>query len=107
MPSASDDSRAPSALGADLEHHRQNVEQLETEYAELLANPDVIQEDRDSLRIVLEAARRNLANAEQALDRAAGGGYGVCADCGGPIGAERLEALPGVTTCIDCQGRRG
>ena len=25
-----------------------------------------------------------------------------CSLCGNPIGAARLEALPGVTTCIDC-----
>jgi formylmethanofuran dehydrogenase subunit E len=25
-----------------------------------------------------------------------------CAMCGKPISAARLEALPGVTTCIDC-----
>ena len=26
----------------------------------------------------------------------------ACSLCGKPIGAARLEALPGVTTCIDC-----
>ena len=26
----------------------------------------------------------------------------LCSLCGKPIGAARLEALPGVTTCIDC-----
>jgi RNA polymerase-binding transcription factor DksA len=26
----------------------------------------------------------------------------LCSLCGNPIGAARLEALPGVTTCIDC-----
>lgn len=107
MPSAPDDSTSPSALGADLDHQRSNVTQLAAEYAELLANPDVIQEDRDSVRIVLEAARRSLTAAERAVDRAADGSYGLCADCGRPIGTERLEALPEVTTCIDCQGRRG
>ena len=25
-----------------------------------------------------------------------------CSICGGPISAARLEALPGVTTCIEC-----
>ena len=29
---------------------------------------------------------------------------GRCADCGGEIGAERLEALPGAVRCIRCQG---
>jgi len=26
-----------------------------------------------------------------------------CADCGRPISAERLEALPGAILCVDCQ----
>jgi len=26
----------------------------------------------------------------------------LCGLCGSPIAAARLEALPGVTTCIDC-----
>ncbi len=28
---------------------------------------------------------------------------GRCNDCGGPIGAERLEALPSATRCVACQ----
>lgn len=31
------------------------------------------------------------------------GGYGICEDCGKPIGAERLEALPASTRCVRCQ----
>ena len=26
----------------------------------------------------------------------------VCSLCGGPIARARLEAMPGVTTCIEC-----
>jgi len=29
----------------------------------------------------------------------------LCSLCGRPISAARLEALPGVTTCIDCARR--
>lgn len=50
--------------------------------------------DIDELR-ALEAARRRLAE----------GSYGVCADCGGDIGYERLSAEPAATRCIDCQRR--
>lgn len=107
MPTAPDDPLAPRAPGLDVDAQRRHVQQLEAEYAEVLGDPGVIQEDRDAVRLVLEAARRSLANAELASGRAADGSYGVCADCGGPIGTERLEALPEVTTCITCQERRG
>jgi RNA polymerase-binding transcription factor DksA len=43
----------------------------------------------------LEAARQRLRN----------GGYGVCADCGGDIGFERLKASPAALRCLQCQQR--
>jgi RNA polymerase-binding transcription factor DksA len=41
----------------------------------------------------------------RALDRLRDGDYDVCEICGQPIGAERLAAIPEVTTCRDCQER--
>jgi RNA polymerase-binding protein DksA len=47
---------------------------------------------------------------DAALARLDAGTYGTCTSCGGPVGAERLEALPAAALCIDCQravvGRR-
>jgi DnaK suppressor protein len=40
-----------------------------------------------------------------ALDRMADGSYGVCVQCGEPIGPMRLRAMPEVATCVDCQAR--
>jgi len=34
-----------------------------------------------------------------------GPGTHLCADCGKEIDADRLEARPGATRCIDCQKR--
>lgn len=41
-----------------------------------------------------------------ALERADRGVYGRCVDCGRPIAPARLQAMPEVETCVDCQGRR-
>ncbi len=49
------------------------------------------------------AARRRLAQAEQALARLREGTYGVCQECGQAIDPERLEALPAAVLCVDCQ----
>ena len=38
---------------------------------------------------------------EAALQRIEDGTYGLCSACGGPIGEERLEAVPYATLCID------
>ena len=41
-----------------------------------------------------------------ALERVAAGTYGVCEECGRPIGAARLAALPEVAVCRECQEQR-
>lgn len=35
--------------------------------------------------------------------RMAGGQYGLCEDCGDPIGFARLEAYPAASRCVRCQ----
>ncbi len=75
---------------------------LEAEYAELLADPGTIQEDRDSTRTVMEAARGAMEQAQHALDRFEHGDYGRCERCGEPISPERLEAIPDASRCVKC-----
>ena len=48
-----------------------------------------------------ENAERLLTEIEEALGRIADGTYGSCAVCGRPIDAERLDAVPYATLCID------
>ena len=43
-----------------------------------------------------------LSRVEAALRSIDDGTYGTCTNCGNPIGAERLQAIPWVPTCIDC-----
>lgn len=43
-----------------------------------------------------------VAQIDAALARLDEGAYGTCERCGRPIGAERLEALPYATLCIEC-----
>jgi DksA/TraR C4-type zinc finger protein len=39
----------------------------------------------------------------EALERIDSGSYGLCLQCGQPISAKRLTALPWVALCIGCQ----
>ena len=48
-----------------------------------------------------ENAGHILAEIEAALARISDGTYGTCGVCGRPIGAERLEAIPYATLCIE------
>lgn len=93
-------------LHADVGHAITQVQILESEYATLLADPDVIQEDRDATGLLLEHARASLGLAERALLRFRSGLHGVCDRCGGPIGEDRLEAIPDTVTCVTCQAGR-
>lgn len=47
-----------------------------------------------------------LAEVRAALARFASGHYGLCTDCGAPVGLERLVARPQVDRCADCDDER-
>jgi RNA polymerase-binding protein DksA len=59
--------------------------------------------DRELDYTLEENEGRLLQAIDAALTRMDDGSYGVCVSCGQPIGAERLEALPWTTQCIDCK----
>lgn len=42
---------------------------------------------------------------DAAWQRIRDGSYGVCIDCGGDVGYERLKANPAAARCIGCQDR--
>jgi DnaK suppressor protein len=60
-------------------------------------------------RINTTATARSIAAAiaevDRALEKLDEGTYGTCDDCGRPIGAERLEAVPWAALCVDCAGK--
>ncbi|MPQ96712.1 TraR/DksA family transcriptional regulator [Modestobacter sp. I12A-02628] len=58
--------------------------------------------ERQQAAALLDQARRRLVEVDEALARAAAGAYGRCAECGGPIGTERLAARPHARTCVAC-----
>lgn len=65
----------------------------------------VFEQQRDlALR---EKAEHHLADIRAALERIEAGTYGTCTECGEPVAADRLEALPWAAHCIDCQLRLG
>lgn len=62
--------------------------------------------ERAQVTGLLEQARAELQALDAAGERLAAGTYGTCLSCGGPITAERLDALPATTACIRCAQRR-
>jgi DnaK suppressor protein len=54
---------------------------------------------------LLAGQRDMLQQTERALLRIAEGVYGVCQNCGQPIGKARLQAFPRATLCLSCKQR--
>jgi RNA polymerase-binding protein DksA len=63
---------------------------------------DVASEAVDADVQVLNTERSILEQIDAALARVNDGSYGRCADCGKPIGEERLDALPYAPLCRTC-----
>ncbi len=61
--------------------------------------------ERQRVASLLDEARAQLVALDAAEDRLDDGTYGICSECGSPIPAERLEALPTTTRCIACARR--
>jgi RNA polymerase-binding protein DksA len=57
--------------------------------------------DREMASTLEDNSTHLLGEIDAALERIDNGTYGVCERCGNPIGAERLEALPWATLCIE------
>lgn len=90
--------------------HEENRGSLEEEAEEVpldnhLAETATVTLDREIDYTLEENASHVLAAIDAALERIDQGTYGICSTCGNPIPAERLQALPYASQCIDCKRR--
>ena len=94
------------------------VERLEAVFDDIVESTELVSTDdehdpeghtiafeRQQVAGLLRDARSRLADLDEALARIGEGTYGTCESCGGPIGDERLEALPGSSRCVICAQR--
>ncbi|MFI1418041.1 TraR/DksA family transcriptional regulator [Streptomyces sp. NPDC020731] len=51
-------------------------------------------------------AREMLTQVEHALQRLDAGTYGLCENCGDPIGKARMQAFPRATLCVECKQKQ-
>jgi DnaK suppressor protein len=69
-------------------------------------NDRASQESELNLEIRMrERERKLIVKMRDAIERIDAGIYGVCDECGEPIGAKRLMARPVTTYCIECKTR--
>lgn len=62
--------------------------------------------ERDQELQLLARERENLMQIDQALERIDNGSFGVCAECGEPIGKLRAIAFPRAVLCMPCKQRQ-
>lgn len=109
----------PKALEAELAAARRLVEDLRAELFGILAEQEAKPPDdehdvegssvgyeRARVTALLAGAERRLHDLEGVGERLADGSYGICQACAGPIGEERMAALPASTRCIACAASR-
>jgi len=98
----------------EIKEHRAEVEVAERELDEALrATGDGAGDDQADAGSktaeraheisVAANARAGLLQAEHALEQLEAGTYGICENCGNPIGKLRLQARPRATLCMPCQ----
>jgi len=95
-----------SRLRARLAELIERMKNVETDL-EVPLDPDpeersVEREDDETLQNLGSSAMTETKKIRAALDRIAKGTFGVCADCGGEISAERLELIPHAARCRQC-----
>ena len=75
---------------------------------EVLDFKDLAAEDRQALldTVAFAHAVDELEQVRAAQRRLRDGSYGICQDCGEPIAAPRLRALPATPFCTECQSLR-
>lgn len=59
-------------------------------------------EDNDVVDALGNEAREEIAKISAALQRIDSGEYGLCKECGEPVGDSRISAYPYARECIDC-----
>lgn len=61
--------------------------------------------EREQELTLVNNTRDLLEQNQRAIARLDEGTYGVCENCGGPVGKARLEAFPRATLCVTCKQR--
>lgn len=80
-----------------------NPTSVELQFDQGFADSAQTTAERDRVLTIVERLRENLDDVEHALQRMRWGTYGLCENCGRPIPAERLEALPSARLCVECK----
>jgi RNA polymerase-binding protein DksA len=107
MPDTDHARRRLEARLAELEDRLGRIERDLAEPPDADSSERAVQmEDDESLEGQAVLVTGEIASVRRALERIDEGTYGVCAQCGDAISANRLAARPEAALCIDCASGR-
>lgn len=102
-------------LESDIKRQREIIEQTQAELVGIREGSDVTGRDpadvgsanfeRDHEMSLVRNSEEMLEQSERALAAIKRGTYGVCENCGQPIGKGRLQIIPRATLCLACKQR--
>ncbi|HSJ29487.1 MAG TPA: TraR/DksA C4-type zinc finger protein [Acidimicrobiia bacterium] len=78
----------------------------DVDYGDGFADAAAATAERTEVLVVVESLKSQLTEIDAALARIEKGTYGVCAQCGIDIPADRLEFRPSSIYCVDCKSSR-
>ena len=70
------------------------------DYDSNFADSSQVTAERGEVDALAGQLRESLEEVAHALDQVEDGRYGICEECGAPIGTARLEAMPATRFCI-------
>lgn len=82
-------------------------ENVSVEAHEGFADSAQVTAERSQQITMVEQLRVRREDIQRALEKLDEGTYGKCESCGKEIPAERLEAVPAATLCVDCKQKAG
>lgn len=77
----------------------------DVDFGEGFADAAAATAERTEVIGLVESLKKMLDEVDAALERVEDGTYGVCANCGKPIGEARLEFRPESIYCVDCKAK--
>ncbi len=92
-----------------LNEVRKNKENRENyQFSEVGDSADIAADsyEKEFLFGLTDKEQKLLNNIEIALQKIENKSYGICEECGGKIGHDRLNAVPFACLCIECQAKK-
>ncbi|MDN5796072.1 MAG: TraR/DksA C4-type zinc finger protein [Intrasporangium sp.] len=106
-----------TSLREEIESYETEIDRAEREIASLIqsssdgggedqADAGAKSFERDHEIALANNSRDMLVQSERALERLQAGTYGICENCGNPIGKGRLQVFPRATLCMTCKTKQ-